>query len=70
MRAGSLARELVLEVNKITPRALDFFTRENFPHNYPLTAEEIVELPPLKNFEEVSSELEEMLRGITGENEY
>ena len=70
-RAELLIRELVVEVNKniITPRALDFFTQENFPHDYPLTAEEVIELLPSKAIEEVPPELEEILRELNGENE-
>lgn len=67
LRAGSLVRGLVSEVNqgKITPNALDFFTREIYPHSYPLTPKEVAELLPLNNFEEVSPELEKALREIS-----
>lgn len=67
LRAGSLVRGLVSEVNqgKMTPSALDFFTREVYPHSYPLTPKEVAELLPLNNFEEVSPELEKALREIS-----
>ena len=67
LRAGSLVRELVTEVNqgKIAPNALDFFTREIYPHSYPLTPKEVADLLPLNNFVEVSPELEGLLRKIS-----
>ena len=67
LRAGSLVRELVTEVNrgKITPNALDFFTREIYPHSYPLAPKEVAELLPLNSFEEVSPKLEKALREIS-----
>ena len=67
LRAGSLVRELVAEVNqgKIRPEALDFFTRETFPHSYPLTPKEVTDLLPQNNFEEASPQLEKALEGIS-----